>query len=62
MIGNGVSSDVVHYRNDEFSIFKKFTDDLPALKEYSEKLINIPSGWWVSAEDRQKIIDLVNRY
>ena len=62
MFDNGVAADIVHYRNDDFSVFKKFRTDLPVLKEYSEKLINIPAGWWVSEEDCRKITDFINAY
>lgn len=60
---NGVETDPVHVRNDKYSVFKKFySDDLVGCNEFCSKHINIPVGWWLSEEQRNKIVDLVNEY
>jgi len=59
---NGIASDVAHVRNDEYSCFEEFRLPLPGLDEFSRKMLNIPCGWWLSEEDRDKIVKVVNKY
>ncbi|MBN3039531.1 MAG: DegT/DnrJ/EryC1/StrS family aminotransferase [Candidatus Omnitrophica bacterium] len=59
---NGIASDMVHVRNDKYSVFKKFRADLPNLDYFSSRLINIPSGWWLSKKDLAKIVKVINNY
>lgn len=59
---NGIASDWVHVRNDQYSIFKDFKTDLPNLDYFESRLINIPVGWWLSEEEINKIILTVNNY
>ena len=59
----GIASDVVHVRNDTYSVFKKYgKSDLPGCDEFCSKMINIPVGWWLTEEDRNKIVSVVNEY
>ncbi len=63
MFDNGIATDVVHKRNDFYSVFKKYKDNsLKGLEEFESKLMNIPVGWWLSSEDREKIVNVVNAY
>lgn len=63
MYANGVETDIVHLRNDRYTVFNKFpSGNLPGCDEFCSKLINIPVGWWVTEEDRQKITNLVNNW
>jgi len=60
---HGIEVDRVHIRNDYYSIFKPFAkDNLLGLNEFSNKLMNIPVGWWLSDKDRDYIVDTVNNY
>ena len=60
---NGVMCDAVHVRNDVYSVFSKFKDNnLPGVDEFTDQMINIPVGWWLSPEDRNNIVSLVNEY
>ena len=59
---NGISSDWVHVRNDRYSVFKDFKTNLPNLDYFEPRLINIPVGWWLSEEEINKIIFIVNNY
>ena len=59
---NGIAADVAHVRNDEYSVFESYRRSQPGLDEFSRKMINIPCGWWVTEEDRNKIVDVVNKY
>ena len=60
---NGVMCDPVHVRNDVYSVFSKFKDNnLPGVDEFTEHMINIPVGWWLSNQDRERIVSLVNEF
>ena len=63
---NGIASDVVHVRNDQYSCMEEFRDDAPfslgGLEHFESRLLNIPVGWWVSKEEREHIVDVVNSY
>lgn len=60
---NGIASDRVHVRNDTYGCFSKFTaGDLFDLDYFDHCLLNIPVGWWVTPEDREHIIQVINNY
>jgi len=61
----GIASDPVHVRNDNYTVFKEFKKDkslLPGVEYFCSRHINIPVGWWLSKEDRERIVDAVNNY
>lgn len=63
MLENGIATDVVHKRNDQYSVFKDFQKgDLKGVDEFESKLMNIPVGWWLTEEQVYHIVDVVNRY
>jgi perosamine synthetase len=60
---NGVATDAVHKRNDTYSVFSHLpTEPLPGVAEFESRLMNIPVGWWVTDEQRQHIVNVVNAY
>lgn len=60
---NGIASDIVHVRNDRYSVFEEYRqDDLHGTDEFCSKMINIPVGYWLSDEDLNKIVRVVNSY
>tara|TARA_Y100000592_G_scaffold19004_1_gene29074 strand:- start:49936 stop:51027 length:1092 start_codon:yes stop_codon:yes gene_type:complete len=60
---HGISSDVVHVRNDKYSVFSKFqSNDLKGCDEFCSKLLNIPVGWWVSKSEREYIVSVLNEW
>ena len=60
---NGIQSDVVHVRNDNYSIFKSFKrHDLDNLDYFNNNLLNIPVGWWLSKKELWHILNCVNNY
>lgn len=60
---NGICSDVVHVRNDKYSVFGKFrSGTLRGVDEFNSKLMNIPVGWWLSQDDLNRIVSVVNQY
>ena len=63
MTKNGIATDIVHRRNDVYGVFKQYRDNkLKGLQEFESKLMNIPVGWWLSKDDREKIVETVNSY
>ena len=60
---NGIASDVVHVRNDRYSVFKDYRrDDLPGCDYFCSRMINIPVGWWLTEDDVSHIVKTVNSY
>jgi len=62
MDGHGIATDVVHVRNDRYSVFEQFRTPLPGLDYFESRLTHIPVGWWLTPEQRQYITDVVNDY
>jgi dTDP-4-amino-4,6-dideoxygalactose transaminase len=60
---HGIASDVVHVRNDRYSVFDQYRqDDLVGTEEFCNKMINIPVGYWLADNDLEKIVSVVNAY
>jgi len=56
----GIGNNIVHSRNDRYSLFKEFKDsNLPGMDEFAKRMINIPCGWWLSQEDLQYMVKVV---
>jgi dTDP-4-amino-4,6-dideoxygalactose transaminase len=64
MTENGIATDVVHVRNDKYTIFENFrpSEPLKGLDHFASKLMHIPVGWWLSEDERNYIVDTVNKY
>lgn len=56
---NGIMASELHKRNDEHSIFKDSKTQLPNVDKFEKKWVHIPCGWWVSNEDREKIVKCI---
>jgi dTDP-4-amino-4,6-dideoxygalactose transaminase len=59
--GIGVAASKLHRPNHLHSVFAPFRRPMPGLEQYYRRLTHIPCGWWVSAEDRQRIVDSLAR-
>lgn len=57
----GISASKLHRPNNLHSIFKPSDRALPGLDAFYKRLLHIPCGWWVSDEDRARIIDVIKR-
>lgn len=53
----GVSASKLHRPNHFHSVFAPFAGPMPGLDSFYQRLVHIPSGWWVGDEDRQRIVD-----
>lgn len=63
MLDNGIETDVVHVRNDNYTVFKDFKNyDLPGCDKFCNKMINIPVGWWLTGGDIKHIVDTINSW
>jgi perosamine synthetase len=51
----GIYASTVHIRNDVYSCFGTGVADLPGVAEFETRQLCIPSGWWVTQEQRDYI-------
>ena len=51
----------VHERNDIHTCVSEYKLHLPSLGEIQKQLICIPNGWWVTNEQREYIVDCIQR-
>lgn len=60
---HNIASSPVHYRNDLYSCTEQYKQDiLPGVTSFDETQICIPNGWWLSVEELNKIVDVLNSY
>ena len=58
---HGIASDVVHVRNDKYSVFKEYrAKNLKGCDYFCSSLLNIPVGWWLTAQHRDHIVTTLN--
>ncbi|MFT3837810.1 MAG: DegT/DnrJ/EryC1/StrS family aminotransferase [Myxococcaceae bacterium] len=55
----GIGNGLVHKRNDRHSLFASSKKPLPGLDQWWEKMLHIPCGWWVGAEERERIASVI---
>lgn len=56
---NGIMASELHKRNDLHTYLNDYPTQLPNLDAFYKKMVHIPCGWWVTEEDRDKIIKLI---
>lgn len=61
LASSGIMSSELHLRNDRHSIFEESKVPLPMFDNFYTKMVHIPCGWWVSSEDRDKIVDAIKK-
>lgn len=62
---NGVDCSPVHARNDKHTAFRRhsaFRCALPGVDEFAHHEVAIPVGWWLTIEERNQIIALVQQW
>lgn len=57
----GIYASTVHMRTDHYTCFGAGPADLPGVEEFERTQLCIPSGWWVSNEDREYVVDAIRR-
>lgn len=61
MEANGVTASSLHHRSDTHSIFKDSLRELPGMEQWYKNFVHIPCGWWVSDEERERIVKLIKK-
>lgn len=61
MEDEGIIATPLHHRSDTHSVFADSKCDLPNMEEWYGKYVHIPCGWWVSKEDREKIVEVIKK-
>lgn len=60
---HGIMSSPVHFRNDLYDSTIKFKEDyLPGVTKFDETQICIPNGWWLTKENLDHIVSVVNKF
>ena len=57
----GIAATPLHHRSDTHSIFKESRRELPNMDKWYSEFVHIPCGWWVTDEDREKIVETIRR-
>ncbi|OYT95299.1 MAG: pyridoxal-5'-phosphate-dependent protein [Pseudomonas sp. PGPPP3] len=57
----GVAASKLHRPNHLHSIFAPYRRPMPALDMFYKRLVHIPCGWWVSDEDRERIVTALKK-
>ncbi len=57
----GIAASPLHHRSDTHSVFAASRCPLPALDRFYEEFLHIPCGWWVTDEDRERIVDCISK-
>lgn len=58
---NGIGNSQAHKRNDLHSVFASSRRELPGLDSFYSRMLHIPCGWWVTDEDRERIVDVIKK-
>jgi dTDP-4-amino-4,6-dideoxygalactose transaminase len=59
---NGVMVSRVHVRNDVHTAYAQFKRNLPGVDEFDAEQVSIPVGWWVTDEDRERVVRLIEEW
>ena len=62
MAKNGIMVSQVHVRNDIHTVFRPYRRNLPGVDEFCTHQVSIPVGWWVTDEDRDKIVKAISQW
>ena len=59
----GIRCDEVSFRNDRYTIFKKYkVSPLPGTDYFDKHMVNIPVGWWINKKQISYITRKINEY
>lgn len=61
MESEGILASPLHHRSDTHSIFKESRRVLPNMEKWYNSFIHIPCGWWVSIEERERIVEVIKK-
>ncbi|GIM88019.1 DegT/DnrJ/EryC1/StrS family aminotransferase [Salinispora arenicola] len=55
----GIASSVISRRNDAHSCMASSRAHLPGLDSVADRVVYIPVGWWLTAEDRSHVVETI---
>ena len=55
----GVPTSIIARRNDAHTCTRAIAEELPGLDGVYDRLAYLPVGWWLSEEDRARIVDVI---
>jgi perosamine synthetase len=58
---NGITASELHLRNDRHSVFAESNTVLPVFEEFYKKMVHLPCGWWLTNEDRERIVAVIKQ-
>ena len=61
MEANGITASPLHHRSDTHSVFAASKCELPNMEKWYSSFVHIPCGWWVSDEERERIVSLIKK-
>lgn len=61
MAENGIAASPLHLRNDRHSVFNAKDVHLPNLDAFYNAFVHTPCGWWLSEEDKFKIVETIKK-
>ena len=56
-----VAASKLHRPNHLHTVFAPYRRPMPQLDEFYRRLVHIPCGWWVGADDRERIVDVLRK-
>lgn len=59
---HGIAASPVHARNDTHHAFHYPNGPLPGVDHFASRNVAIPVGWWLSADDRKRVIEAVQTW
>jgi dTDP-4-amino-4,6-dideoxygalactose transaminase len=59
LIAAGVTASKLHRPNHLHSVFAPYATPMPGLAAFYTRLLHLPCGWWVSDQDRERIVSIV---
>ncbi|SRR5579875_1129694 len=59
LLAHGIRAQRLHVRNDRYTCFPPSTRQLPGVDYFDARNISIPCGWWVTEEDRARVVDCI---
>lgn len=61
MAENGIMASPLHLRNDRHSVFDAGDAKLSNLDAFYASFVHIPCGWWLTEEDKNKIVETIKK-
>ncbi|MBN8844739.1 MAG: DegT/DnrJ/EryC1/StrS family aminotransferase [Sphingomonadales bacterium] len=59
LVSAGVAASKVHRPNHLHSVFAPYATAMPGLSAFYNRLLHLPCGWWVTDQDRERIVAIV---